>query len=147
MSDANANVFLNHDKIQFSLLITEVSSSRLNITEPSFKTTKSNNANSHLRQGPICNPSKGTSIIVDTCRIIKSKCILKTLIIIFSNGWTIRMSLILGGHLFCFIHYSHVRNIGHGLFFFFFFVQTNKLIELHSILNVAHSNIIRLAWK
>ena len=31
----------------------------------------------HLRQGPICNPSKGTSIIVDTCRIIKSKCIPK----------------------------------------------------------------------
>ena len=39
----------------------------------------------HLRQGPICNPSTGTSIIVDTCRIIKSKCIPKTLIIIFLN--------------------------------------------------------------
>ena len=38
---------------------------------------------SHLRQGPICNPSKGTSIIVDRCRIIKSKCILKTLMHIF----------------------------------------------------------------
>ena len=38
----------------------------------------------HLRQGPICNLSKGTSLIVDTRRIIKSKCIPKTLIIIFS---------------------------------------------------------------
>ena len=60
--------------------------------------------NLHLRQGPICNPSKGTSIIVDTCRIIKSECIPKTLIIIFSNWWTIGMSFILAGHFFCFIH-------------------------------------------
>ena len=59
----------------------------------------------HLRQGPICNLSKGTSIIVDTCRIIKSKCIPKTLIIIFLNWWTIRMSLILAGHFFCFINW------------------------------------------
>jgi hypothetical protein len=34
----------------------------------------------HLRQGSICNLDKGTSIIVDTYRIIKPMCIPKTLI-------------------------------------------------------------------
>jgi hypothetical protein len=39
----------------------------------------------HLRQGPICDLGKGTSIIVNTCRIIKPMCIPKTLIIKISN--------------------------------------------------------------
>ena len=42
----------------------------------------------------------------------------------------------------CNLRYSHVWNIGHGPCFFL--VQTKKLIELHSILNIACSNDICL---
>ena len=47
MSDANANVFLNHDQIQLSLLHKPHPLVWCeNITEPSFQTTKSNDADS-----------------------------------------------------------------------------------------------------
>ena len=39
----------------------------------------------YLRQGPMCDLGKGTSIIVDSCRIIKVMCFLKTLVIKISK--------------------------------------------------------------
>ena len=51
----------------------------------------------------MCDLGKGTSIIVNTCRIIKLVYFPKTLIIKISNWWKIRTSATLTGHFHYFI--------------------------------------------